>query len=127
DTAQAVFKVDDYEKFMTVQSESALRNMASNHPYDQKVEGDLSLRSHTEEIAEKLKAEIQKRLSETGISVIESRITHLAYAPEIAGVMLRQQQASAIIAARQKIVEGAVGMVEMALNELSRKNVVVLD
>lgn len=127
DTAEAVFQVDDYERFMGVQCESALRNLATQHPYDQHAEGDLALRSHTEEIAGKLKDEIQKRLEEAGIGLIEARISHLAYAPEIAGIMLRQQQATAIIAARQKIVEGAVGMVNMALNLIQEKGMANLD
>jgi hypothetical protein len=110
-----------------VQSESALRNLASTYPYDQHVEGDHSLRSHTAEVAEKLQAEIQERLTRAGVEVMESRISHLAYAPEIASAMLQRQQASAIIAARTKIVEGAVSMVEMALDELNKKNVVHLD
>ncbi len=127
DSAQAVFQVDDYEKFMKVQSESAIRNLASQHPYDQHEEGDLSLRTHTESIAQKLKEEIEERVAGAGIEILEARISHLAYAPEIASVMLRQQQATAIIAARQKIVEGAVGMVEMALNQIEKKGLAELD
>ena len=127
DTAEALFQVEDYSDFVHVQSESALRNLATSHPYDQHVEGELSLRSHTTEIAEQLKAEIQSRLQQAGVEVLEARISHLAYAPEIAGAMLQRQQASAIIAARSKIVEGAVGMVEMALAMLSRNKIVELD
>ncbi len=127
DSAEAVFQVDNYEQFVTVQSESASRNLATKHPYDQHVKGNISLRSHTEEVAEKLKSEIQERLSKAGIQVIEARISHLAYASEIAGVMLRQQQADAIIAARKKIVEGAVGMVHMALDELVEKHKIKMD
>jgi regulator of protease activity HflC (stomatin/prohibitin superfamily) len=110
-----------------VQSESALRNMATSHPYDAHQEGQMSLRANTAEIATHLKKEIQDRLSKAGVEVLESRISHLAYAPEIASAMLRRQQATAIVAARQKYVEGAVGMVEMALELLSRKNIVQLD
>jgi regulator of protease activity HflC (stomatin/prohibitin superfamily) len=127
ETAEATFNVDDYENFVKVQSEAAVRNLATNYPYDQHEEGQKALRSHTGEIAEKLKAEIQDRLEKAGVRVIEARISHLAYAPEIANAMLRRQQATAIIAARQKIVEGAVSMVEMALEQLAAKNVVQLD
>lgn len=127
DTAEAVFEVDNYENFVHVQSEAALRNLATSHPYDAHQEGQLSLRGHTAEIAEQLKGEIQARLQRAGVEVIESRISHLAYAPEIASAMLQRQQASAIIAARQKIVEGAVGMVEMALDMLSKKGVIEMD
>jgi len=127
DTAEALFHVDNYDNFVHVQSESALRNMALSYPYDAHVEGEISLRSHTAEVAEHLKTEIQDRLSQAGVEVLEARISHLAYAPEIAHAMLQRQQASAVIAARQKIVEGAVGMVEMALEMLSRQNIVQLD
>jgi regulator of protease activity HflC (stomatin/prohibitin superfamily) len=128
DTAEAAFEVDNYENFVHVQSESALRNLATQHPYDAHDDGTrLSLRGNTAEVAEQLKAEIQARLAKAGVEVIEARISHLAYASEIAAVMLRRQQANAIIAARQRIVEGAVGMVEMALEMLQRKNVVELD
>jgi regulator of protease activity HflC (stomatin/prohibitin superfamily) len=127
DTAEAVFNVDDYENFVHVQSESAVRNLATSYPYDAHQDGQLSLRMSAGEINERLKHEIQERLAKAGIEVIEARISHLAYAPEIANAMLRRQQASAIIAARQKIVEGAVGMVEMALESLSTKHVVELD
>jgi regulator of protease activity HflC (stomatin/prohibitin superfamily) len=127
DTAEALFHVDDYDNFVHVQSESALRSMALSYPYDAHVEGEISLRSHTAEIAEHLKTEIQDRLAQAGVEVMEARISHLAYAPEIAHAMLQRQQASAVIAARQKIVEGAVGMVEMALQMLSHQNIVELD
>lgn len=127
ETAEAIFHVDDYEHFVHVQSEAALRNLATSYPYDQHEEGEKALRSHTGEIAEQLKREIQDRLSKAGVEVIESRMSHLAYAPEIASAMLRRQQATAIIAARQKIVEGAVSMVEMALDQLAAKHVVELD
>ena len=127
DTAEALFHVDNYDNFVHVQSESALRNMALSYPYDAHVEGEISLRSHTAEVAEHLKTEIQDRLSQAGVEVLEARISHLAYAPEIAHAMLQRQQASAVIAARQKIVEGAVGMVEMALQMLSHQNIVELD
>ncbi len=127
DTAEALFHVDNYDNFVHVQSESALRSMALSYPYDAHAEGEISLRSHTAEIAEHLKTEIQERLAQAGVQVLEARISHLAYAPEIAQAMLQRQQASAIIAARQKIVEGAVGMVEMALQMLSHQNIVELD
>jgi regulator of protease activity HflC (stomatin/prohibitin superfamily) len=127
DTAEAIFHVDNYDNFVHVQSESALRNLATSYPYDAHAEGEMSLRSHTAEVAEHLKTEIQDRLTQAGVQVIEARISHLAYAPEIAGVMLQRQQASAVVAARQKIVEGAVGMVEMALEMLSKQNIVQLD
>ena len=127
ETAEALFEVDNYDNFVHVQSESALRNMASAYPYDAHDTGEMALRSHTVEIAGQIKKEIQDRLTKAGVEVIEARISHLAYAPEIAGAMLRRQQASAIVAARQKFVEGAVGMVEMALEQLSKKNIVALD
>lgn len=127
ETAEAVFNVDDYEQFVHVQSEAAVRNLATSYPYDAHESGQLSLRMYAGEINERLKAEVQDRLAKAGIETIEARISHLAYAPEIANAMLRRQQASAIIAARQKIVEGAVGMVEMALELLSAKHVVDLD
>ncbi len=127
DTAEAIFEVDSYEHFVQVQSEAALRNLATTHPYDSHVEGETALRSQAGEVAEQLKVEIQARLTKAGVEVIESRISHLAYAPEIAGAMLQRQQASAIIAARQKIVEGAVSMVEMALDQLAQRRVVELD
>src|SRR5512143_645403 len=127
DTAEAVFEVDNYEHFVTVQSEAAVRNLATLHPYDAHEEGVVSLRGNTAEIAELLKKEIQERLAKAGVSVIEARISHLAYAPEIAGAMLQRQQAGAVIAARSRIVQGAVSMVEMALEELARKQIVELD
>ncbi len=127
DSAEAVYNVDDYESFVHIQSESALRAMATSYPYDQHEDGKISLRSHAGEIATHLTEEIQERLAEAGVSVVEARISHLAYAPEIAQAMLQRQQASAIIAARTRIVEGAVSMVEMALSELSKRNVVELD
>ena len=127
DTAEAVFEVDDYEHYVRVQTESAVRNMATHYPYDAHLDGHTSLRGSTDVVAGKLKAEIQDRLSKAGVEVIEARISHLAYAPEIAAAMLRRQQAGAIIAARQKIVEGAVGMVDMALERLSQSERVHLD
>jgi regulator of protease activity HflC (stomatin/prohibitin superfamily) len=127
ETFEAAFNVDDYEHFVHVQSEAAVRNLATTFPYDSHETGEISLRQSAGEVAERLRHEIHDRLSRAGIEVIEARISHLAYAPEIAGAMLRRQQASAVIAARQKIVEGAVGMVEMALDEISRKGVVQLD
>ena len=127
ETAEAVFRVDDYEHFVHVQTESAVRNLATTFPYDAHQEGELSLRGSAAEVSLRMKQEIQDRLAEAGVEVIEARISHLAYAPEIANAMLRRQQATAIIAARQKIVEGAVGMVEMALELLSAKRVVQLD
>jgi regulator of protease activity HflC (stomatin/prohibitin superfamily) len=127
DTAEAVFQVDSYENFVQVQSESALRTMATSYAYDSHVEGQMSLRSHTAETAEQLKKEIHDRLSKAGVEVIEARISHLAYAAEIASAMLQRQQASAIVAARQTIVTGAVSMVEMALEQLSAKKLVDLD
>ena len=127
DSAEAVYNVDDYESFVHIQSESALRAMATSYPYDQHVDGTIALRSHAAEIAKHLTEEIQERLALAGVNVLEARISHLAYAPEIAQAMLQRQQAGAIIAARSRIVEGAVSMVEMALNELSQRNVVELD
>ena len=127
DTAEASFEVDDYISFVNIQSESALRNMAISYPYDQHDGDEIALRSHPQEISEALKNEIQDRLDKAGVSVHEARISHLAYAPEIANAMLQRQQASAIIAARRLIVDGAVGMVEMALDQLSAKEIVELD
>ena len=127
DTAEAVFCVDDYENFVHIQSESALRQMAQSYPYDAHDDGKPSLRSHGEVINNHLRDEIQARLEKAGVQVIESRISHLAYAQEIAQAMLQRQQAGAIIAARTKIVEGAVSMVEMALDQLSQRGVVQLD
>jgi hypothetical protein len=127
DTAEAVFEVDDYEHYIKVQTESAVRNLATHYPYDAHLEGHLSLRGSTDEVAKRLRSEIHDRLAKAGVEVIEARISHLAYAQEIAAAMLRRQQAGAIIAARQKIVEGAVGMVEMALEMLSKSSLVKLD
>ena len=127
DSAEAVYNVDDYESFVHIQSESALRAMATSYPYDQHEDGQLSLRSHATEISQHLKDELTERLADAGVEVIDARISHLAYAPEIAQAMLQRQQANAIIAARTRIVAGAVGMVEMALNELKKNGVVELD
>jgi regulator of protease activity HflC (stomatin/prohibitin superfamily) len=127
DTAEALFEVDDYEEFVQIQSESALRNLSTTYPYEPHQGEGTALRSHPAEIAHALREEIQDRLEQAGVTVIEARISHLAYAPEIANAMLRRQQASAIIAARTQIVAGAVGMVEMALDQLKEKNVVELD
>jgi regulator of protease activity HflC (stomatin/prohibitin superfamily) len=127
ETAEAVFEVDDYEHFVKVQSEAALRNLATSYAYDAHDDQHVSLRGHTGAVADHLKREIQERLSKAGVQVLEARISHLAYAPEIAAAMLQRQQAGAIIAARQRIVEGAVGMVEMALDMLSKKSIIQLD
>jgi regulator of protease activity HflC (stomatin/prohibitin superfamily) len=127
ETAEACFEVDSYENFVHVQSEAALRNLATSYPYDAHDDKITSLRGQTAAVAEHLKTEIQERLDKAGVLVIESRISHLAYAPEIAAAMLQRQQAGAIIAARQRIVEGAVGMVEMALERLSQKDILHLD
>lgn len=127
DTAEAMFEVDDYDNYVHVQSESALRGLANQFPYDAHEAGQMALASHTAEVAEQLKSEIQERLSKAGVRVLEARISHLAYAPEIASAMLRRQQAGAIIAARRQIVDGAVGMVEQALEQLSAKRIVTLD
>ncbi len=127
DSAEAVFEVDDYEEFVTIQSEAALRNLATTYPYEAHDDGDVALRSDPQQIAGALRSEIQARLEKAGVEVIEARISHLAYAPEIANAMLRRQQASAIIAARTQIVDGAVGMVEMALDKLAEKHVLELD
>jgi len=127
DTAEALFEVDDFENFVNVQAESALRNLATSHPYDAHDDEKTSLRANQAEVSDQLRQEIQDRLEKAGVTVIEARISHLAYAPEIANAMLRRQQANAVIAARTRIVEGAVGMVEMALEQLSAKGVVQLD
>ena len=127
DTAEALFNVDDYINFVHVQSESALRNLATHYAYVADHEGEMALSSHTSEISVGLAREIQERLEQAGVNVLEARISHLAYSPEIASAMLQRQQASAVVAARFKIVEGAVGMVEHALEMLSEKKVVVLD
>ncbi len=127
DTAEALFNVDDYINFVHVQSESALRNLATHYGYVPEIPGEMALSSHTSEISVGLAKEIQERLEQAGVSVLEARISHLAYSPEIASAMLQRQQASAVVAARSKIVEGAVGMVEHALEMLSERNVVELD
>lgn len=127
DTAEALFEVDDYEEFVQIQSESALRNLSTTFPYEPHEGESLALRSNPVEIAQALRKEIQDRLETAGVTVIEARISHLAYAPEIANAMLRRQQASAIIAARRQIVSGAVGMVQMALDELSQNQVIDFD
>ncbi|WP_350281168.1 SPFH domain-containing protein [Kribbella sp. HUAS MG21] len=128
DTAQALFEVDDFVEFVAIQTETAVRHIANSYPYDVHTDdGGMSLRDSTDEITETLSAEIAARVQAAGVRVIESRITHLAYAPEIAQAMLRRQQAGAVVAARQRIVEGAVGMVELALDRLSEHDVVELD
>lgn len=129
DSAEAIFEVEDFEEFVKTQSESALRNLATSYSYDysSEDESDVTLRGNTQEITERLRNEIQERLNKAGLEIIESRITHLAYAPEIANAMLRRQQAIAVIAARNKVVEGAVSMVEMALNKLSDKKKILLN
>jgi regulator of protease activity HflC (stomatin/prohibitin superfamily) len=127
DTAEACFQVDHYEQFVMIQSESAVRNLATQYAYDSHDDVTVSLRGSTADISDKLRGEIQERLDQAGVEVLEARISHLAYAPEIAEAMLRRQQAGAIVAARQLIVEGAVGMVEMALEQLSDKNIIELD
>lgn len=127
DTAEAMFRVDSYENFVHVQSEAALRNLATGYAYDSYADEERCLVGHTAEVSEKLKGEIQERLDAAGVDVVEARISHLAYSPEIAAAMLQRQQAAAVVAARQKIVEGAVGMVEMALDMLAAKGVVSLD
>ncbi len=127
DSAEAVYNVDDYESFVHIQSESALRAMATSYPYDQHEDGQLSLRSHATEVSQHLCEGLQQKLADAGVEILDARISHLAYAPEIAQAMLQRQQANAIIAARTRIVAGAVGMVEMALNELKKNGVVELD
>ncbi len=127
DSAEAVFNVDDYESFVHIQSEAALRAMATSYPYDSHEDGQISLRSHAAEISAHLKVQLDERLSTAGVDVLDARISHLAYAPEIAHAMLQRQQANAVIAARTRIVAGAVGMVEMALAELEKNGVVQLD
>ncbi|HQX93559.1 MAG TPA: SPFH domain-containing protein [Thermomonas sp.] len=127
DSAEAVYNVDDYESFVHIQSESALRTMATSYPYDQHEDGQVALRSHAAEVSQHLKDELGERLADAGVAVIDARITHLAYAQEIAQAMLQRQQANAIIAARTRIVAGAVGMVQMALAELEKNGVVNLD
>lgn len=127
DASEAVYNVDDYESFVAIQSESALRAMATSYPYDQHEDGQLALRSHASEISQHLKNELAERLADAGVQIIDARISHLAYAAEIAQAMLQRQQANAVIAARTRIVAGAVGMVEMALAELQKNGVVQLD
>ncbi|HMU62676.1 MAG TPA: SPFH domain-containing protein [Gemmatimonadales bacterium] len=127
DTAEAMFEVDDYENYVKVQSESAVRTLATAYPYDAHTDGEEALSTHTAEVSKQLNTEVQERLGKAGVEVTETRISHLAYSPEIASAMLQRQQASAIIAARQKIVEGAVGMVETALEMLSSKKILELD
>ena len=127
DTAEAVFEVDDYEDYVAIQSEAAIRNMASSYPYDDHEGESITLRGSANEIGDILKAEVQERLGKAGVEVLEARISHLAYAPEIASAMLQRQQASAIVAARSKIVEGAVSMVEAALDQLTQRQIIELD
>ncbi|MBL6821995.1 MAG: SPFH domain-containing protein [Luminiphilus sp.] len=127
DTAEAVFEVDDYEDYVSIQSEAAIRNMATSYPYDDHEGESITLRGSANEIGEILKAEVQERLGRAGVEVLEARISHLAYAPEIASAMLQRQQASAIVAARSKIVEGAVSMVEAALDQLTQRQIIELD
>ena len=127
DSAEALFEVDDYESFVQIQSEAALRNMATSYPYEAHGGEEIALRSHPLEIADKLRVEVQDRLDKAGVEVIEARISHLAYAQEIASAMLKRQQAQAIVAARTQIVDGAVGMVKMALDQLKDQGVVDLD
>lgn len=127
DSAEAVFNVDDYESFVHIQSEAALRSMATSYPYDQHEDGQVSLRSHSAEISQHLKGQLDERLTTAGVDVIEARISHLAYASEIAQAMLQRQQANAVVAARTRIVYGAVSMVEMALAELKKNGVIDLD
>lgn len=126
-TAKAVFNVDDYEGFLSIQADSTLRDVVRCYPYDSTDSDEMSLRGSSQEVCEKLKSTLQQRVDNAGLEIIEARITHLAYAPEIAAAMLQRQQATAIIEARQKIVDGAVGMVEMALNKLNESNVCELD
>jgi regulator of protease activity HflC (stomatin/prohibitin superfamily) len=127
ETAEASFEVEDYAHYVKVQTEAAVRNLATQYPYDVHLDDQKSLRGNTQEIAEQLKTEVQARLAKAGVEVLEARINHLAYAPEIASAMLQRQQATAIIAARQKIVEGAVTIVEQALTDLYQKRIVELD
>jgi regulator of protease activity HflC (stomatin/prohibitin superfamily) len=127
DTAKATYAVDDYTKFVAIQTETAVRHVASSYPYTSQKEGELSLRENAEEVTGLLSAEIADRVRPAGVTIIESRLTRLSYAAEIAQAMLRQQQASAVVGARQKIVEGAVGMVQLALKRLEEENVVELD
>ena len=127
DTAEAAFQVDNYENYVHVQSEAALRNLATGYPYDAHTEGEVAISSHTAEVSAQLRTEIHDRLQKAGVEVVETRVSHLAYAPEIAAAMLRRQQAAAVVAARRTIVEGAVGMVENALEMLAERKVIELD
>jgi len=127
DTAEAAFQVDNYENYVHVQSEAALRNLATGYPYDAHSENEIAISSHTAEVSAQLRTEIQDRLQKAGVEVVETRVSHLAYAPEIAAAMLRRQQAAAVVAARRTIVDGAVGMVENALEMLAQKKVIELD
>jgi regulator of protease activity HflC (stomatin/prohibitin superfamily) len=127
DTAKAVFEVDSFENFVAIQAETAVRHIANSYPYDAHEDGQVSLRDSTEEITRKLAEEIGARVESAGVTIVEARISHLAYAPEIAQAMLRRQQANAVVAARKRIVEGAVGMVDMALTKLSEESIVELD
>ena len=127
DTAKAIYSVDDFARFVAIQTETAVRHIASSYPYDNRGSGDLSLRDNADEITQRLSAEIADRVASAGVTIVESRLTRLSYAPEIAQTMLRQQQASAVIGARQRIVEGAVGMVKLALERLQEDGVVELD
>src|SRR5215813_6982958 len=127
DTARAIYSVDEYTKFVAIQTETAVRHIASSYPYTSRREGGLSLRDNAEEITGRLSAEIADRVAPAGVAIIESRLTRLSYAPEIAQAMLRQQQANAVVGARQRIVEGAVGMVQLALKQLEEEDVVELD
>jgi hypothetical protein len=127
DTARAIYSVDDYTQFVTIQTETAVRHIASSYPYTSRSEGELSLRDNAEAVTGRLSAEIAARVASAGVHIIESRLTRLSYAPEIAQAMLRQQQASAVVGARQRIVEGAVGMVQLALQRLQEEDVVELD
>jgi regulator of protease activity HflC (stomatin/prohibitin superfamily) len=127
DTARAIYAVDDFTQFVAIQTETAVRHIASSYPYDSRGTGALSLRDNAEEITQRLSAEITDRVEPAGVTIVESRLTRLSYAPEIAQAMLRQQQANAVVAARQRIVEGAVGMVETALQRLEERDVIELD
>jgi hypothetical protein len=127
DTARASFEVDSFVAFVHTQADTAIRHIATSYPYDDHVDDGLSLRGNADEITERLSAEIAARVESAGVKIVESRITHLAYAPEIAGAMLQRQQAGAVVAARERIVEGAVGMVDMALSRLSERGIVELD
>ena len=127
DTAKAVFDVDSFEQFVAIQAETAVRHIANTYPYDAHQEGEISLRDSADEITRRLAEEIGARVASAGVSIVEARLSHLAYAPEIAQAMLRRQQANAVVAARQRIVEGAVGMVDMALTRISEQGIVELD